>query len=317
MSNALSPRAALVFAALVLLPLAPWMSKYYLLLAFDALLFGAVAMSLDLLIGYTGLVSFGHAAFFGLGAYSAAVLLERGVTSLWLSLGLSVMVVGLYALLVSYFATTRRGIYFALLTLIFAEVVYTVFRYTQTFGGSDGIQGLPAPGLLPGVLIDTPARNYYLVVAYLLFAYLVCRTLVSSHFGRVLAAIRENEDRARFLGYDVQRYKMGVCMISAVLTGLAGALYPGRAAYATPDLLHWSVSGEFLIMVMIGGMGTLVGPIIGGAFFIVLQEKVSSYVQWYSIIVGLVLVFIVLFVPKGLLGFRGALRLHGIRRGSA
>ena len=205
----------------------------------------------------------------------------------------------------SYFATTRRGIYFALLTLIFAEVVYTVFRYTQTFGGSDGIQGLPAPSLLPGVPVDTPARNYYLILAYLFFAYLVCRTLVSSHFGRVLAAIRENEDRARFLGYDVQRYKMGVCMISAVLTGLAGALYPGRAAYATPDLLHWSISGEFLIMVMIGGLGTLVGPIIGGAFFIVLQEKVSSYVQWYSMVVGLVLIFIVLFVPKGLLGFRG------------
>jgi branched-chain amino acid transport system permease protein len=316
LSSPLSARAALVFAALALLPLTPWMSKYYLLLAFDALLFGAVAMSLDLLIGYTGLVSFGHAAFFGLGAYSAAVLLERGVTSLWLSLGLSLVVVGLYALLVSYFATTRRGIYFALLTLIFAEVVYTVFRYTQAFGGSDGIQGLPAPSILPGVLVDTPARNYYLVVAYLFCAYLVCRTLVSSHFGRVLAAIRENEDRARFLGYDVQRYKMGVCMISAVLTGLAGALYPGRAAYATPDLLHWSISGEFLIMVMIGGLGTLVGPIIGGAFFIVLQEKVSSYVQWYSIIVGLVLVFIVLFVPKGLLGFRSALRLHGLRRGS-
>lgn len=316
MSSPLSLRAVVVFAALALLPLTPWMSKYYLLLAFDALLFGAVAMSLDLLIGYTGLVSFGHAAFFGLGAYSAAVLLERGVTSLWLSLALSLVIVGLYALLVSYFATTRRGIYFALLTLIFAEVIYTVFRYTQTFGGSDGIQGLPAPSLAPGVLIDTPARNYYLVVAYLFFAYLVCRTLVTSHFGRVLAAIRENEDRARFLGYDVQRYKMGVCMISAGLTGLAGALYPGRAAYATPDLMHWSISGEFLIMVMIGGLGTLVGPIIGGAFFILLQEKVSSYVQWYSIVVGLVLIFIVLFVPKGLLGFRGA-RFPGLRRGAS
>jgi branched-chain amino acid transport system permease protein len=317
LSNPLSLRAALVFAGLALFPLTPWMSKYYLLLAFDALLFGAVAMSLDLLIGYTGLVSFGHAAFFGLGAYASAVLLERGVTSLWLCLGLAAVVVGLYALLVSYFATTRRGIYFALLTLIFAEVVYTVFRYTQTFGGSDGIQGLPAPSLLPGVLVDTPGRNYYLIVTYLFLAYLTCRTLVSSHFGRVLAAIRENEDRARFLGYDVQRYKMGVCMISAVLTGLAGALYPGRAAYATPDLMHWSISGEFLIMVMIGGLGTLVGPIIGGAFFILLQEKVSSYVQWYSIVVGLVLVLIVLFVPRGLLGFRGALRWGWLRRGSA
>jgi branched-chain amino acid transport system permease protein len=265
-------------------------------------------MSLDLLIGYTGLVSFGHAAFYGLGAYATAILLERGVHSLWACLGFAIVVVGLYALVVSYFATARRGIYFALLTLIFAEVVYTFFRYTQTFGGSDGIQGVPDAHLLPGIAIDTPLRKYYLVLAYLAVAYTICRVLVTSHFGRVLVAIRENEDRARFLGYNVQRYKMGACLISALLTGLAGALYPGRSAYATPDLLHWSISGEFLIMVMIGGLGTLVGPIMGGAFLIVLQEKVSSYVQWYNIVVGLVLVLIVLFVPRGLLGLRQALR---------
>ena len=301
-------RALVVFALLAALPLAPGMSRYYLLLAFDALLFGAVAMSLDLLMGYTGLVSFGHAAFFGLGAYSTAVLLERGVRSLWLCLALAVLVVGLYALIVAYFATTRRGIYFALLTLIFAEVVYTFFRYTQAFGGSDGIQGLAAVELVPGVAIDTPLRIYYVVVVYLALAYLACRVLVDSHFGRVLVAIRENEGRARFLGYRVERYKMGVCVISALLTGLAGALYPGRAAYATPDLMHWSISGEFLIMVMIGGIGTLVGPIIGGAFFVVLQEKVSSYVQWYFMVIGLVLILIVLFMPRGLLGLRRALR---------
>ena len=132
-----------MFAALAALPAVPGMTDYYLLLAFDALLFGAVAMSLDLLIGYTGLVSFGHAAFFGLGAYATAILLERGILSLWASLGFAVVIVGLYALVVSYFATARRGIYFALLTLVFAEVVFTFFRYTQTFGGSDGIQGLP------------------------------------------------------------------------------------------------------------------------------------------------------------------------------
>ncbi|MBI4635881.1 MAG: branched-chain amino acid ABC transporter permease [Candidatus Rokubacteria bacterium] len=311
MSRGTWVRAAVVFAALAALPLLPGMSQYYLLLAFDALLFGAIAMSLDLLMGYTGLVSFGHAAFFGLGAYSTAVLLERGVRSLPLCLAFALVVVGLYALLVSYFSTTRRGIYFALLTLIFAEVVYTFFRYTQTFGGSDGIQGLAAPHLWSAVAIDTPLRNYYLILAYLFAAWAACRVLVASHFGRVLVAIRENEDRARFLGYNVQRYKMAVCMISALLTGLGGALYPGRAAFATPDLMLWTVSGEFIIMVMIGGIGTLVGPIVGGAFFVVLQEKVSSYVEWYFIIIGLVLVFIVLFMPKGLLGFR---RMLGFRQ---
>jgi branched-chain amino acid transport system permease protein len=301
-------RSAVVFAALAALPLVPGVPKYYLLLAFDALLFGAIAMSLDLLIGYTGLVSFGHAAFYGLGAYATAILLERGILSLWACLGFAIVVVGLYALVVSYFATVRRGIYFALLTLIFAEVVFTFFRYTQTFGGSDGIQGLPDAFVLPGIAIDTPARKYYLVWAYLVLAYAVCRVLVTSHFGRVLVAIRENEDRARFLGYNVQKYKMVVCMISALLTGLAGAIYPIRASFATPDLMLWTESGEFIISVMIGGLGTLVGPIIGGVFFTLLRDKVSSYVDWYFIVIGVVLIVIVLFLPKGLLGLRRALR---------
>jgi branched-chain amino acid transport system permease protein len=296
--------AAAVFAALAALPLTPWMTKYWMLLAFDALLFGVVAMSLDLLMGYTGLVSFGHAAFYGLGAYATAVLLERHVLSLWACLGFATVVVGLYALVVAYFATSRRGIYFALLTLIFAEVVYTFFRYTQTFGGSDGIQGLPEAMLLPGVPIDTPLKKYYLILAYLGAAYLVCRVVVRSHFGQVLVAIRENEDRARFLGYDVQRYKTGACLISALLTGLAGALYPIRAAYATPDLMLWTESGEFIISVMIGGLGTLAGPVIGGAFFTILRDQVSSYVDWYFIVIGAVLVVIVLFMPRGLFGFR-------------
>jgi branched-chain amino acid transport system permease protein len=278
------------------------MSKYYMLLAFDALHFGAVAMALDLLMGYTGLVSFGHAAFYGLGAYATAVVLQQGYGSLWLCLAAAVLVVGVYALLVAYFATGRRGIYFALLTLIFAEVVYTFFRYTQTFGGSDGIQGLPDAYLFPGMPIDTPIAKYYLCVAYLALAYVVCRVVVRSHFGRVLVAIRENEDRARFLGYNVARYKMAVCVISAVLTGLGGAIYPIRSAYATPDLMLWTESGVFIISVMIGGIGTLVGPIIGGAFFVVLQEKVSSVVDWYLIIIGLTLIAIVLFMPRGLLG---------------
>jgi branched-chain amino acid transport system permease protein len=300
-------RAAVVFALLALLPFVPGMSKYYLLLAFDALLFGAIAMSLDLLMGYAGLVSFGHAAFYGLGAYATAILLERGVHSVWACVAFAILVVGLYAFVVAYFATARRGIYFALLTLIFAEVVYTFFRYTQTFGGSDGIQGLPDATLLPGVALDTPLKKYYLVLVYLAAAYAVCRVLVASHFGRVLVAIRENEDRARFLGYNVQRYKMGACLISAILTGIGGGIYPMRSAFATPDLMLWTESGEFIISVMIGGLGTLVGPVVGGVFFTVLRDKVSSYVDWYFIVIGMVLIVIVLFMPRGLLGYRRVL----------
>ena len=308
MSKALGWRSLVVFALLAVLPLVPGVPRYYLLLAFDALLFGAIAMSLDLLMGYTGLVSFGHAAFYGLGAYSTAILMERGIVSVWASLAFAVLVVGAYAFVVSYFATARRGIYFALLTLIFAEVVYTFFRYTQTFGGSDGIQGLPDAELVPGVALDTPAAKYYLVLVYLVAAWVVCRVVVASHFGRVLVAIRENEDRARFLGYNVQSYKMGACMLSALLTGLGGAIYPMRSAFATPDLLVWTESGEFIISVMIGGIGTLVGPILGGVFFTLLRDKVSSVVDWYFIVIGVVLVVIVLFMPKGLLGLRRLFR---------
>ncbi|HEY2992862.1 MAG TPA: branched-chain amino acid ABC transporter permease [Methylomirabilota bacterium] len=315
MSRIVGWRALVVFALLAALPLAPGMSKYYLLLAFDALLFGAIAMSLDLLMGYTGLVSFGHAAFYGLGAYATAILLERGIHSVWACVGFAIVVVGLYALVVSYFATARRGIYFALLTLIFAEVVYTFFRYTQTFGGSDGIQGLPDATVLPGVALDTPLRKYYLVFVYLLAAFLVCRVVVASHFGRVLVAIRENEDRARFLGYNVARYKMGACLISAVLTGVAGGIYPMRSAFATPDLMLWTESGEFIISVMIGGLGTLVGPVIGGVFFTLLRDKVSSFVDWYFIVIGLVLIVIVLFMPRGLLGYRKVLGFSQWRAG--
>jgi branched-chain amino acid transport system permease protein len=308
------------FTMLAALPFVPFMTGYRLGLAFDALLFGIVAMSLDLLMGYTGLVSFGQAAFLGLGAYATAILLERGVRSLWLCLGAAVLVVGAYALVVSYFATARRGIYFALLTLIFAEVVYTFFRYTMAFGGSDGLQGLEAPHLIPGLpasVLDRPIEIYYTVVVLLGLTYVISRTLVDSHFGRVLIAIRENEERARFLGYNVRRYKMAVCMISALLTGLAGALYPIRLANATPDLLLWTISGEAIVMVMIGGIGTLVGPLIGGVFFVLLQEEVSTYAPklyqllglapekgagLHLLIIGVILVLIVLFMPKGLFG---------------
>jgi branched-chain amino acid transport system permease protein len=334
MSHRFGWRMWLIFAILAVLPFLPFMTGYRLGLAFDALLFGIVAMSLDLLMGYTGLVSFGHAAFLGLGAYSTAILLERGVRSLWLCLGFAVVVVGLYALLVSYFATTRRGIYFALLTLIFAEVVYTFFRYTMTFGGSDGIQGLEASHLIPGApasALDQPIEVYYMAVVLLALTYVICRTVVDSHFGRVLIAIRENEDRARFLGYNVRRYKMAVCMISALLTGIAGAMYPVRLANATPDLLLWTVSGEAIVMVMIGGIGTLVGPVIGGVFFIILQEEVSTYAPklyqlWglspekgaglHFLIIGIILVLIVLFMPKGLVGLFRRERLHRQPRGA-
>jgi len=291
-------------AGLALLPLLS--GPFYTFLWVTCLIFGILAMALDILMGYTGLVSFGHAAFFGLGAYTLGVLNQfYKVGSLWVALLAMAVVVSAYALVVSYFATTRRGIYFALLTLIFAEVVHRVFFYTYAFGGSDGIQGIEPPTILPGVRLDTPTKVYYVVLVALLVCYVAASVLVRSHFGRVLVAIRENEDRARFLGYNVRRYKMAACVISALMAGVAGVLYAARANFATPDLMVWTLSGEAIVMVMLGGAGTLVGPILGGAFFTILVEKVSSVWEYYFIAIGLVLAFVVLFMPKGLFGFLG------------
>lgn len=306
-------------AGLALLPLVPesfpLSGPWYTNLWIDCLLFGMLAMALDILMGYAGQVSFGHAAFFGLGAYSLAALNQfYKVQSLWLALLVMVVAVGVYALVVSYFATTRRGIYFALLTLVFAEVVHRFFFYNYAFGASDGIQGLDPVTILPGVALNAPRKVYYAVLASLLVSYLVARTITRSHFGRVLVAIRENEDRARFLGYNVRRYKMAACVISAVMAGLAGLLYSARSAFATPDLLVWTLSGEAIVMVMLGGAGTLVGPILGGAFFTILVEKVSSVWEYYFIAIGLILAAVVLFMPKGLFGL---LRRWAGRRGPA
>jgi branched-chain amino acid transport system permease protein len=295
---------------LALLPLMPeglpLSGPFYTFLWVDCLVFGMLAMALDILMGYTGLVSFGHAAFFGLGAYSLAVLNQfYKIQSLWAALLVMAAVVGVYALIVSYFATTRRGIYFALLTLVFAEVVHRFFFYNYAFNASDGIQGLAAATIAPDVPLNTPWKIYYTVLAFLLISYLAASTLVRSNFGRVLAAIRENEDRARFLGYNVRRYKMASCVISALLAGLAGVLYAARSSFATPDLLVWTLSGEAIVMVMLGGMGTLVGPILGGAFFTILVEKVSSVWEYYFIAIGVTLAAVVLFMPTGLFGLFG------------
>jgi branched-chain amino acid transport system permease protein len=291
-------------AGLALLPLVS--TSYHLFLWVDCFLFGMLAMGLDLLMGYAGQVSFGHAAFFGLGAYTTAVLIQfYKIQSVWVGLVVMAAVVGAYALIVAYFATTRRGIYFALLTLIFAEVVHRIFFYTYAFGSSDGIQGLDPVTILPGIPLDAPWKVYYAVLGFLLASYLAASALVRSHFGRVLVAIRENEDRARFLGYNVRRYKMAACVLSALIAGVAGVLYPARSSFATPDLMFWTLSGEAIVMVMLGGIGTLVGPLLGGAFFTILVEKVSSIWEYYFIAVGVILAAVVLFMPKGLVGLVG------------
>lgn len=278
---------------------------YVLHVAINVALYAILGVSFNLLLGYTGLFAVSHAAFFGIGAYAAALSLMHVSPSLWLAIAAGVAVAALYGLVMGYVATLGRGIYFAISTLIFAQIVHQIVFYTRELGSSDGLHGVPAPQLLPGVemlVLDHPRKYYFFVLGVLAGVTLVARRVVMSHFGRVLVAIRENETRARFLGYAVRRYKIAALAISAVMAGLAGALYPGRSGFAAPEFLHWTMSGEAIVMVLIGGSGTLIGPVIGAVFFVVLFDVVSSYWKSYPLLIGTILILIVTYSPRGLLG---------------
>lgn len=290
---------------------------FHILLLTEATIYGIFAISLDLVMGYTGLVSLGHAAFFGAGAYAAALVLLHTQTPFPVMLIGALLSSALLGLVIGYLSIRARGIYFAMLTLAMSEVLYRlVYDWRDVTGGSDGLAGVTAPPLrLPGVgdLALAPFQHYfYFVAATAIVVYLGCRTLVRSRFGHVLEAIRENEQRCQFIGYNVQLYKLGTFTLSAALAGLCGALYAPFAGFASPELLAFGLSGKVVVMTLVGGMGTLIGPFAGGLFITALESFVSQYVKHYLIVIGLTFVIVVIALPQGLYG---ALRARWPRLG--
>ena len=273
----------------------------------EILIWGLLAMSSDILIGYTGLVSFGHSAFFGLGMYgAAAALLTVKPPSLWLALLYGLVGAGLVAVFVAYFATRLREIYFGITTLVFSQIFYVViFTWTDVTGGENGLNfrqpGLGLPGL--GEAAFTPALLHWFVLAVVTLSYLLLRRITRSPFGMVLQSIRENEPRTRAIGYAVERYKIVAVMLSGLFAGLAGVLYAIQNKFAAPDFVFFLVSGEVVIFNVMGGVGTLVGPIAGAAFFLLLREGLSRYFEYYLIPVGIIFTLMVIFLPQGFLGF--------------
>jgi branched-chain amino acid transport system permease protein len=273
----------------------------------EILIWGLLAMSSDILIGYTGLVSFGHSAFFGLGMYgAAAALLTVNPPSLWLALLYGLVGAGLVAVFVAYFATRLREIYFGITTLVFSQIFYVViFTWTDVTGGENGLNfrqpGLGLPGL--GEAAFTPALLHWFVLAVVTLSYLLLRRIMRSPFGMVLQSIRENEPRTRAIGYAVERYKIVAVMLSGLVAGLAGALYAIQNKFAAPDFVFFLISGEVVIFNVMGGVGTLVGPIAGAAFFLLLREGLSRYFEYYLIPVGIIFTLMVIFLPQGFLGF--------------
>jgi branched-chain amino acid transport system permease protein len=274
----------------------------------EILIWGLLAMSSDILIGYTGIVSFGHSAFFGLGMYgAAAALLTVRPPSLWLALLYGLVGAAAIAAFVAYFSTRLRDIYFAITTLIFSQIFYVIiFTWTEVTGGENGLTFRRPLLEIPGVVSTrfTPETLHWFVLAVVVGSYLILRRITRSPFGMVLQSIRENEARTRAIGYAVERYKIVAVMLSGLFAGLAGILYALQNQFAAPDFVYFLVSGETVIYNVIGGVGTLVGPLVGAAFFLLLREGFSRFLtEFYLIPVGFIFIAIVIFLPQGLLGF--------------
>jgi len=295
-----------IWGALITAPL--WLPLFggYTALVGRVLVFGLAAMGLNLLLGFTGVLSFGHAAYFGLGAYGAGLTLRYLVASTPLAMLAGTLFGGLAGMLFGSLIVKRRGVYFAMCTIAFGQIFYYIaYSWNDFTGGFDGLRNFhrEAIGFPPLSLdITDDARFYYFLLAIFAIAVLLMGCLVRSPFGRTLRAIRENERRARFLGIRVERHIWLSFTISCFFTALAGTLYALLNNFADPLALHYSLSGYFVIMTVMGGMRTFWGPLLGAAVFVVLQDYISSMtVNWMSFI-GLMFMAVVLFFPRGLLG---------------
>ena len=293
---------ALLAAAPLVLP------EFWRRFVTEILIWGLLAMSSDILIGYTGMISFGHSAFFGLGMYgTAAALLTVSPPNLWLALLYGLVGAAAVAVFVAYFATRLRDIYFSITTLVFSQIFYVIiFTWTAVTGGENGLTFRRPDLAIPG-LISVPFTSdtlHWFVLAVVTVSYLVLRRITRSPFGMVLQAIRENEPRTRAIGYPVERYKIVAVMLSGLFAGLAGVLYALQNKFAAPDFVFLVVSAETIIFNVMGGIGTLVGPVAGAAFFLLLREGFSRFfTEYYLIPVGLIFTAMVIFMPQGLLGF--------------
>ena len=301
-------------AALVILPFAMRAIGLTTLIATEIVLFALIGLGFNLLLGYTGLLSFGHGAFVGLAAYAAALFqLLVWPGSFVVPILFALVVAALSGLIIGFLVLRRRGVYFSLLTLAFtAMIFYIVFRWTSFTGGENGLRGITRPDLL-GIDLDDH-RTFYALCALIVFlASAAVWRLVNSPFGRVLVAIRENEQRATFIGYPVRRYKLVGFVLSTTLLGLAGSLLAFLRYFVSADMVHVAFSGEIIAMTVIGGMGNFLGPPLGALFFILFREILSAYTAAWQFYFGLLFMAFILFSPMGLTGL-GARLLAPFRR---
>lgn len=297
-------RALTLSAVCMLLAAGAFTSDYVMGIIAEILIFGIFAMSLNLLVGYTGLMSFGHAAFFGIATYSVIALSVHLGISGWLGFSAGVVAATLLAALIGAFCIRVSGISFLMLTMAFSQLLFAAaLKWRSVTGGSDGLTGFVAPDLF-GVSLAQSAIGRYAVVSIgflLVLVFLTC--LVRSPLGSIFIGIRDNEQRMRAIGYPVQRFKLIAFTIAGALAGVAGALYAIFNAYVSTDILRWQQSGDAMIMVVLGGSGTVFGPVVGAASILLLRTLMSSHNEYWALWVGTIFILCVMFLRQGVLGF--------------
>ena len=290
----------LCFALLLVVPL--MFGPFYIRLLSRVLIYGIAALSLDLLVGYTGLVSFGHAAFLGIGAYVVGILSFHGVESALIAWPLAVLVSAATAAFVGFVSLRTRGMYFIMITMAFAQMFYYFFSSLETYGGDDGF-AMTARSSLPGFSITDHVVFYYVILLITASVLILAGRLVKSRFGVVLQGIKQNEKKMISLGYPVLKYKLTCFVVAGSLAGLAGVLFANHGLYISPAELHWTRSGDLLVMVILGGIGSLVGPVLGAFTMLLMEEILSAYTKHWMIFLGPLLFLLVLYGKKGIYGF--------------
>ena len=277
---------------------------FYIGFATRILIFALAATSLNLVLGFGGMFSLGHAAFFGAGAYVAAICMQAGISDALLAFPLAMLAAGLLALLVGALSLRTRGVYFIMITLAFAQMAYYLFVSARAWGGDDG---LPLVGrmTLGGLSLSSDNALFFTALSALTAAIVFLGRLTDARFGRTIQAIRENETRMEALGYPVFRYRLACFALGGALAGLAGALLANLTGLASPNLLQWMQSGTLLVMVIIGGVGYLYGGVVGAVVLLCLEEVLSGFTLHWHIGLGVLLLGIVLFAPKGVAALFG------------
>lgn len=298
------PGAAITAAVLIAIPfvLEKGLSEYHLYLAIKIMVWALFATSFNLVLGYGGMMSFGHAAFFGTGAYTCALLLVKADCPMVLAFLAAPLAAAMAGLIIGFFSVKIRGVfYFATITLSFAQLAFIIaFKWRSFTYGDDGIQGIPVPHMISTDI--TYIRYYFFALLVTLACYYALWKIVRSPFGMMLKSLKENPERAEFIGIKLERYRLIAFVISAFFSGVAGVLYAFMETAIAPDIFFWSMSGEVILMGLLGGMSLFLGPTVGAAIMVLLNTYITAYTEYWGLVLGIVLILIVLFFPKGVGG---------------